>query len=318
MNKPLISVVIPIYNGEKYLEETLNSLKNQTYDNFEVFLINDYSIDNSINLIENLIKDDTRFKIITPEEKLGTASKGVEYAIKNLCNGEYFFYMSQDDFIAKDCFEKAINRALKTDADIIIPISMSYKNGKTKKITKYPLFNNCRQEINSKKAFVLSLKWHIAGIGFRKLELLKDFSADYMNSDEYYYRKSFLKAKKITFSSGKFFYRQDNPEAITKKIRPYIFDIMTTDIKLAELLIEYKFSKKIIDKRVKELLKSHKNWIKLYKDNISNFDNSGESYVKNALNDAKLKLENISKNQNLFFSKMYLKFHKLEEISNEQ
>lgn len=318
MKEPLISVVVPVYNGEKYIKEALQSLENQIYKNVEIFLINDYSTDNSYSIMKEFSLKDNRFKIVTPPEKLGTASKGVEYAIKNLCKGEYFFYMSQDDFLAEDYFSKAVERVLKTDADIVIPISMSYKNGKTKKITKYPLFNNCRQQINSRKAFLLSLKWHIAGIGLRKLELLKDFSADYMNSDEYYYRKSFLNAKKITFSAGKFFYRQDNPEAITKKIKPYIFDIMTTDIKLAELLIEYKFPKRLIDKRFKELLKGHKSWVNLYKENLSNFDDSGKLYITNALNNAKFNLETISTTQNLFFSKIYLKSHKLEEIENEQ
>ena len=58
----LISIVIPVYNAEKYLEQCLNSIKNQTYKNFEVILVNDGSIDNSESICKAFVESDTRFR----------------------------------------------------------------------------------------------------------------------------------------------------------------------------------------------------------------------------------------------------------------
>ena len=64
MNEPLVSIVVPVYNGEKYLEETLNVLKNQTYKNFEVIMVDDISTDNSVQILEKFANEDERFKLI--------------------------------------------------------------------------------------------------------------------------------------------------------------------------------------------------------------------------------------------------------------
>ena len=64
MNEPLVSIVVPVYNGEKYLEETLNILKNQTYKNFEVIMVDDISTDNSVQILEKFANEDERFKLI--------------------------------------------------------------------------------------------------------------------------------------------------------------------------------------------------------------------------------------------------------------
>ena len=63
----LISIVIPIYNAEKYLEECLNSIKNQTYKNFEVIMVNDGSKDNSETICKSFLKSDSRFRYFTKE-----------------------------------------------------------------------------------------------------------------------------------------------------------------------------------------------------------------------------------------------------------
>ena len=63
----LISIVIPIYNAEKYLEECLNSIKNKTYQNFEVIMVNDGSKDNSETICKRFSEDDTRFRYFKKE-----------------------------------------------------------------------------------------------------------------------------------------------------------------------------------------------------------------------------------------------------------
>lgn len=319
-NEPLISVLVPVYNGEKYLPDIFKSLKNQTYKNFEVILVDDLSTDSSARMIEETAKEDSRFKLIKRDTKGGTAISGIVYGI-NYCCGEYFSYLSQDDFIDDDYLEKLLNKALKTKADIVLSnMIFYYENKKIKKAGKFPFLGLYNLPISNKKAFLASLKWHIGAVGLKSMDLMKkvNYRADYYNDDEFYNRKSFLLANKIVFANTNFYYRQDNTDAITKNIKHYTFDIITTDIKLANLLIEYNYPKRIIDKRFKELLISYSEWINVYKDKKELFSPEERLYVQNLLKDAKNNLETTIQEKNLFFSKLYLQFHKLEEIKNEQ
>ncbi len=73
MKSSFISVIVPIYNCSDYIEDTLKSILNQCYKDFEVLLIDDKSTDGSIEVIKNVIKDDDRFRIIYLEENSGAA-----------------------------------------------------------------------------------------------------------------------------------------------------------------------------------------------------------------------------------------------------
>ena len=107
----LISVIVPIYNGESYIPTMIDSIQSQTYQNFEVLLVEDHSTDKSKNLIKKICEADNRFKLLEPKEKMGTAVRGHEYALP-FCAGEYHFYLSQDDFLDSDLFEKCIKTSL--------------------------------------------------------------------------------------------------------------------------------------------------------------------------------------------------------------
>jgi len=321
INKPLVSVLVPIYNGEKYLPKLLESLKNQTYQNLEIILVDDFSTDSSVKKIESLANEDSRFKLIKRDTKGGRAISGIVYGI-NYCNGEYFFYLSQDDFIDLDCIEKCVNKSLKTNADVVVANFVAYYENdkhKTRKKGKFPTFGNYNQIISGKKAFYASLKWYIASPTLRKMSIVKSFNIDdvYFNNDEYYARQTYLKANKVVFANTNFYYRQDNQDAITKSIKYFSFDILYNDIRLANLLIDYNYPKRLIDKRIKELLKSYNVWVDLYNNMKEQFCIEQQEYVVKILNKSKLLLDEILNKETLFFSNLYLKFHKLEEIKYE-
>ena len=102
---PRISVVMPLYNGEKYLREAIDSILNQTYANFELLLINDASKDSTENII--LSYDDSRIIYVKNEENLGlikTLNKGFD-----LSRGEFIARMDQDDISTPDRFEKQVS-----------------------------------------------------------------------------------------------------------------------------------------------------------------------------------------------------------------
>lgn len=116
MKEELISVVLPIYNVEKYLERCLNSVVNQTYNNLEIILVDDGSIDSCPQICEDFKKKDDRIKVIHKENAgLGKArNTGIEEA-----TGEYICFFDSDDYIALETIEKAYKLAKSTEADIV-------------------------------------------------------------------------------------------------------------------------------------------------------------------------------------------------------
>lgn len=117
MNLYKISVIVPVYNKEEYVEESLNSLVNQSiFDDIEVILIDDGSTDNSLQLIEKFSKDYENIKVFNKENEGLTFTRN--YGI-DLAKGEYIHFMDADDYIPSDVYEKLYNFARKYDHDVV-------------------------------------------------------------------------------------------------------------------------------------------------------------------------------------------------------
>lgn len=118
MNKPLVSVLIPCYNVEKYVEESINSILNQTYSNLEVIAIDDCSTDQTKELLHQMAKKDSRITVVENPENLKlikTLNKGI-----GLCKGEYIARMDADDIALPTRIEKEVDFLEKNrDHDIV-------------------------------------------------------------------------------------------------------------------------------------------------------------------------------------------------------
>lgn len=121
----LISIVIPIYNAEKYLEQCLNSIKNQTYKNFEVILVNDGSIDNSESICKAFVESDTRFRYYLKAN--GGASSARNLGLDNV-KGDFITFIDSDDWIAEKHLELLINSIKKTNSDIVVSCYKEFDN----------------------------------------------------------------------------------------------------------------------------------------------------------------------------------------------
>lgn len=113
--RPLISIIIPVYNVEHYLERCVYSVIGQTYKNLEIFLVDDGSTDGCPQLCDELAKKDSRIKVIHKEN--GGLSDARNVAI-DVCRGEYVFCLDSDDFIADDTIEFLYDSLVRSDADI--------------------------------------------------------------------------------------------------------------------------------------------------------------------------------------------------------
>jgi len=122
-----VSVIIPVYNGEKYLKKCLDSVVNQTYDNIEIIIINDGSIDNSLNIIKSYSKKDKRIKLI---DKINEGqAKARNIALENV-TGDYCLFVDSDDYIELNMISDLLEVANTNNSDIVSSDLMRiYENG---------------------------------------------------------------------------------------------------------------------------------------------------------------------------------------------
>ena len=113
---PLVSVIVPVYNVEKYIRDCLESIKGQTYKNIEVLMVNDGSKDNSQSICEEFEKQDERFKLYN--KKNGGLSDARNYGLDRM-NGEYVCFVDGDDVIGSLFIQKMV-RPFLTWADCCI------------------------------------------------------------------------------------------------------------------------------------------------------------------------------------------------------
>ncbi len=117
MKECLITIIVPIYNAEKYLSKCLNSIINQTYKNLEIILVNDGSTDNSGNICQKYSEKDKRIKIIQKNNE--GVSKARNDAIE-IAKGKYIVFADSDDFLELTMVEKMEKSAEDNDSDIVI------------------------------------------------------------------------------------------------------------------------------------------------------------------------------------------------------
>ena len=131
-----ISVIVPVYNAEKYLSRCIDSILNQTYKNFELILINDGSKDNSIEILRKYENIDDRIKVI--DNSNNGVSKTRNIGVR-LAEGEYIQFIDSDDFIDKNMFEYAINVMEQENADLVM--TGFYLDIESKKRNRYSSTN---------------------------------------------------------------------------------------------------------------------------------------------------------------------------------
>lgn len=174
----LISVIIPVYNVEQYVESCLNSVINQSYFNLEIILVDDGSTDKSGEICDQYALKDSRIKVIHEENAgLGEArNRGLRIA-----SGDYICFVDSDDWIEEDYCKELVKAAERTNSDIAIcGYNECFKDGKTPKVKYDDCFTTTGKEIlhytmtaNSKYWFNISV-WNklykreiISGLWFK-------------------------------------------------------------------------------------------------------------------------------------------------------
>ncbi len=196
--KPKISIIVPVYNVEKYLDRCMNSIINQTMNEIEIILVDDKSPDNCPRLCDEYAKQDSRIKVIHKNK-----NEGLGYARNtglDIATGEYIAFVDSDDFVTVDLCEKLYLTAKHNDADVVYGGVYYYYDEK---------------KIKTRKNFKKIQRWSNEEVK----ELLLDFIATKPTEKndtlievsvwKALFRKSLLDDNKIRFVSERDFISED-------------------------------------------------------------------------------------------------------------
>lgn len=234
MNEPLVSVIVPVYNVEQYLDECINSLINQTYKNLEIIIVDDGSIDNSGKICDSY--DDLRIKVY--HKTNGGLSDARNYGLK-FASGDYILFVDSDDFLDTNMIKTLVENAINYDVDIsICGYSKYYNKDNIVKCTQC-LFN---EKIIDLKRVEYLYDFNHYGVGvwnkLLKKELLEDilFPVGKVSEDYFVMYKIFYKTKSIYYTNESlYFYRQrQNSITKSKKTRFDVLDALEQYVEFAK------------------------------------------------------------------------------------
>lgn len=162
MNK-LVSIIVPVYNTEKFIQDTIDCILNQTYKNFEVIFVDDMSTDRSIEIIKENIKKDKRIKLIQVKKKLNAANArnlGIKEA-----QGKYIAYLDSDDLWVNDKLEKQVKFMKKNNcAFSYTGYAFADINGKPINYVYVPFKLNYKKAIKNTTIFTSTVMFDIEKI----------------------------------------------------------------------------------------------------------------------------------------------------------
>ena len=133
MNKPIISIIVPVYKVEKYLADCIDSITAQTFEDIEIILVDDGSPDNCGQLCDDYAKTDKRIKVIHKQN--GGLSDARNAGIQ-AASGRYLGFIDSDDYIAPDMFERLYNSIIETDSDISMCRAANFNDGSIAELDK--------------------------------------------------------------------------------------------------------------------------------------------------------------------------------------
>lgn len=289
--EPLISVVVPVYNVEKYLPKCLDSLLSQTYKNLEIICVNDGSPDNSIKILQEYASKDSRIKVISQENKglSGARNTGMKSA-----TGELIYFIDSDDWISSDYLQNMYKTMSSLDVDVVIDGKHSYvwENGtqKVKKSRYEGVFE--KNKFNLRKTLGFVMVWN----KLYKRKFLEDTGVFYPEGvtceDCFFYYTVFTKVRKFAIiNNGTYFYRQNDKSLMSQiKSGKRLYD----HVRVFNLIFDYY--------RKNNLLKDYYLPFNMLKSYIMYHKNKREAFdeIRDILQNLEYSIKNVSKTDKIF------------------
>ena len=275
----MISVIVPVYNVEKYLEECLESIQNQTYKDIEVILVNDGSPDGSKEICERFCQKDSRFKLINQENQGQSVARNTGVSASN---GEFITFVDSDDVVSTKYLEM-LNKYMNDNVDMV---ECEYR------VTR-SVFDKLKElenpqivfEGNSEKAVIECCNYGLSYSPVFKLyrrHLLDNFPfLDGFIYEDIYHGVGILKfvRKMVKIDYVGYYYREYSGSTMHREFSEKNLDIFTSSDKLVELfrpnktLLPYvgKFLVQIITTHHKDFVSKNNPYQGLYEEKLSEY-----------------------------------------------
>jgi glycosyltransferase EpsH len=263
---PKVSIIVPIYNKERYLEKSITSILNQTLIDLEVILVNDGSFDNSLDICNKFSSQDKRIKVI--DQKNGGVSVARNTGLAK-AKGEYIAFLDPDDWVEQNMYSSMYNNCVETGSEICIcnyykdsgeaisPVTMNLTNhilNKNEIINEIILNMLAPKDINSRNNSMMGNVWRL----LIKKELIDEYSINFppgipLMEDLIFCLKAFTKTKKICIDRGHFYHYCIQEDSASIVYRENRLELLLGVMKIIESLLEeedlYHLSKQRLNNR---------------------------------------------------------------------
>ncbi len=242
MKEILVTVIVPCYNVEKYIEKGLNSLINQTLKDIEIIVINDGSNDNTLKILNEFKKNDKRIRIIDKKNEGVSAARNI--GLKE-AKGKYICFMDSDDWLEKDFLEKMYNKISENDYDMVACDTYAIYPNKKKYIK-----SNINDNQDEKKLMIdaYTVIWN----KIYKKEIIKDIYFDNSISfceDVLFLYEVYLKVKRVGSIHEPLYNYLQREKSLTYTYNEIIYDL----IKSIDKVVDYYEINNYLDKYYQEI-----------------------------------------------------------------
>ena len=255
----LISIIVPIYNVEKYIKKCIESIINQTYKNLEILLVDDGSLDNSSEICIEYSKKDPRIKII--KKKNGGLSDARNAGIKQAI-GDYIIFVDGDDYIGKYTVEQAYQKIVAEKTDLVIWGYVAEFVDQNEKIIKKEFFKTDDVKYHKSNSYEIELNKNVInllGYAWNKI-----YKTTIVKENDIYFRKNISLIEDISFNAEflkkcnsfafldevNYHYMQRERETLGVQFYENYFELKMEAIILIDNLLEYW----TIDRKNKDIL----------------------------------------------------------------
>lgn len=249
MKQPIISIVMPAYNAEKFVGPAIQAILSQSFTDFELIVVDDCSNDGTWKIITEFAQKDDRVVVYRTDNNSGSAKYPRDFAVSK-SNSDLICWIDSDDIVEVDYLKKLYQRSQETEADIICSQMIAFRNGQGINDVSYMLpqkdLNNNGDKVLSGEVAVMKTvgvkEWTLNANGFLAKKSLWESTSTYldgksfwMDVDDVATREMLLNAKNVTFVNALYYYRL-HENAITKKISPKRFETLITDRRVMQII----------------------------------------------------------------------------------
>lgn len=237
-----ISVILPVFNSQKYIKKAITSVLNQTFSDFELIIVNDGSVDSTSDILNRF--DDGRIRIINQNNQGPGAARNNAL---NMANGDYVMFLDSDDWYADNALEIAYNEATKFNTDLTFFQMINYNNGVVYENDWFDLnsfdksFENRVFKPTETPGSIFDLSVGVCQKIYRH-DFLKNIGAKFPEGiffeDMPFFYYVYLKAERISIIKRHLYFRRKHDESITHVVDEKFFDTVPAGQVLMDIFIK--------------------------------------------------------------------------------